>query len=158
MTHRRHGNNRLARCISLAYSSSMKRIIIALLLLCISALGTAHAQGLKGAPNCPRGASQPTPLIRGKSDSERWSSFQAVQPSLIGMTYQQVIDALGQGKAFIKSDELTLKPRSKKDSSCLLYEIAETKIPGRLGKKAPVELTIVFKENVVQSYTFEAVY
>lgn len=136
----------------------MKRIIIALLFLCISALGTVRAQGLKGAPSCPRGASQSTPLIKGKSDSERWSNFQAVQPSLIGMTHQQVIDALGQGKAFIKSDELTLRPRIKKDSSCLLYEIAEIKIPGKPGRKAPVELTIVFKENVVRSYSIEALY
>jgi len=136
----------------------MKRIIVALLLLCTSAFGTVHAQGLIGAPSCPRSASQPVPLIQGKSDSERWSTFQAIQPSLIGMTYEQVVKAFGQGKPFIKSDEFTLKPRTKRDSSCLLYQIAETKIPGKSGGTAPVELTVVFKENVVQSYLVEAAY
>lgn len=140
--------------------SGMKRIIVSLLLLFLgtSAFCTVHAQGLIGAPNCPRSASQPVPLIRGKSESERWSNFQAVQASLVGMTYEQVNKALGKGKPFIKSDQLTLKAQTAQERSCLLYQIAETKIPGKSGNRAPVELTIVLKDNVVQSFMVEAVY
>lgn len=140
--------------------SGMKRIIVSLLLLFLgtSAFCTVHAQGLIGAPNCPRSASQPVPLIRGTSESERWSNFQAVQASLIGMTYEQVNKALGKGKPVIKSDQLTLKAQTAQERSCLLYQIAETKIPGKSGNRAPVELTIEFKDNVVQSFMVEAVY
>ncbi len=138
----------------------MKRVIVSLLLLFLgtSAFCTVHAQGLIGAPNCPRRASQPVPWIQGKSDSERWSNFQAVQTSLIGMTYEQVNKALGEGKPFLKSDQFTLEAQTAQERSCLLYQIAETKIPGKSGNKAPVELTIVFKDNVVQSFIVEADY
>jgi len=134
----------------------MRWIIVSL--FCTSAFCVAYAQGLKGAPDCPRGISQPVPMIRGKSDLERWSNFQKVQPSLIGMTYEQVVKTLGKGKAFVKSDDFTLKARTKQDCNCLLYQIAETKIPGRPGKKAPIELTIVFRGNAVQSFLVESAY
>jgi len=135
----------------------MKRIVLALLLLGTGVFATVHAQGLIGAPNCPRGGSEPAPLIQGKSDSERWSKFRKIQPSLIGMTYDQVVKALGKGKAFIKSNEFTLQPRTEQDRSCLLYQIAETKVPSK-ASPAPIELTIVFKKDFVQSYLVEAVY
>jgi hypothetical protein len=140
------------------YCSSMKRIVVSLLLLCTSVFGTVHAQGLIGDTGCPHDTSQPAPMIQGKSDSERWSNFQKIEPSLIGMTYEQVVSALGKGKAFIKSDEFTLNPRTGQDKSCLLYKIASKKIPGKSGKMAPIELTIVFKNDFVQSYLVEAVY
>lgn len=140
------------------YCSSMKRIVVSLLLLCTSAFGTVHAQGLIGTAKSPHDTSQPAPMIQGKSDSERWSNFQKIEPSLIGMTYEQVVSALGKGKAFIKSDEFTLNPRTGQDRSCLLYKIAAKKIPGKSVKMAPIELTIVFKNDFVQSYLVEAVY
>ncbi|MBA3857504.1 MAG: hypothetical protein C0507_11405 [Cyanobacteria bacterium PR.3.49] len=151
------GNNRGSRLAPWLYGSTMKRFVVSLLLLCTGVFGTVHAQGLIGDTSCPR-ASEPVPLIQGKSDLERWSNFQTIQPSLIGMSYNQVIKALGQGRGFIKSDEFTLTLRTERDRDCLLYQIARTKIPGKTGSMAPIELTIVFKKNLVQSYLIEAVY
>ena len=107
---------------------------------------SVHAQGLKGAPEgCGRSASQPPPLIDGKSDQERWSKFFAIQPRLIVMKLDTVEKALGYGKASpAKSD--------------LHYEITESKGPSRKGALANIELSINFKKGIVESYKVEGVY
>src|SRR5579883_1246762 len=69
--------------------------------------GIAYGQGLKGAPEgCGRSASQPPPLITGKSDKERWDKFCSVQPKLIGMKFAEVQNVLGYGKTDASKTEL----------------------------------------------------
>lgn len=74
------------------------------------------------------------------------------------MTQVQVVKELGPGQAFIKSEEFTLKRRNEQERCCLVYQIATTKVPGLARKSAPIELTIVFKHDHVQSYSVEAIY
>lgn len=122
----------------------MIRILIALLTI-IAFSPCAESQGLKGAPTgCGRSASQPPPLIGGKTDKERWSKFLSIQPSLIGMKLEEVEKALGYGK-------------TNAAKSVLSYQITESKYPSTPGTLANIDLSIDFLRGKVQSYKVEAV-
>jgi len=122
----------------------MTKIIIALTII-LALPHCANSQGLKGAPTCGRSASQPPPLIDGKTDKQRWSKFLSVQPSLIGMRFAEVEKALGYGK-------------TNAAKSVLNYQITESKSPSTPGTLANIDLSIDFLRGKVQSYKVVAVY
>lgn len=122
---------------------SMIRILTALAII-LALCPCAISQGLKGAPTCNRSASQPPPLIDGKTDKERWSKFLSIQPSLIGMKIEEVEKALGYGKTNAAKSELR-------------YEITESKYPSTPGTLANIDLSINFERGKVRSFKVEAV-
>lgn len=115
-----------------------------LILLAFSLIGPAAAQGLKGAPSCPRSFYQPAPLIEGKSDQDRWAKFSAILPKLIGMKLEQLENALGAGKR-TAADEIQ-------------YEIIESRYPSTPGTLATIELLLHFEKGTVHSYRVQAVH
>lgn len=123
----------------------MIRILVALSTI-IAFSPCAESQGLKGAPTgCGRSASQPPPLIEGKSDGQRWAKFLSIQPSLIGMKFEKVERALGYGKTNAAKSELR-------------YEITKSKYPSTPGTLANIDLSINFEHGEVRSYKVEAVF
>lgn len=130
-----------------ANSNYMRNFATALsLLVCCIASSPTLSQGLKGmSEGCGRSASQPPPLIAGKTNKERWSKFFAIQPGLIGMKADSVEKALGNAK-------------SNPSRSEMYYQIIQSIEPNRKGKLANLELSIVLKKGVVESYKVEGVY
>lgn len=114
--------------------------------LLLGGANVVFGQGIKGAVNvhCFRSASQPPPLIDGKTDKERWQKFVSVQPSLIGMTFDKVEKALGDGK-------------SNDEHSFLSYAITRNDGPHKPGDLAFIECTLMFEKGVVESYRVDPV-
>lgn len=104
----------------------------------------ANGQGLKGAPE-PVRLGQSPPLIKGKSDEERWQKFLAIQKELIGMSYEDVVRRLGPCY-------------SDKKKMCIQYELTETKTPSAPGKLASLNILIKLNNNRVDSFTVQAVH
>lgn len=115
-------------------------VLAGMLLLSLS---SANSQGLKGAPEFVRNG-QPSPMMEGTNDEQRWQKFFAVQENLIGMSYKDVVNKLGSGL-------------TDKNNSYLSYQLTDEK-PGAPSKPIYLELQIEFSQAKVQKFTVRGVY
>lgn len=125
---------------------------LALLLLLIFFPSSSGAQGLIGfEPEQIHG--RPAPLMKGDSDLQRYSIFQAVEGKLIGMTVKQLIAALGEGQLFPfdRSQKWYLVTKYK-DHVYLEYQMTESTINCQKDAMASMHLQIELNHGIVKSY------
>lgn len=119
----------------------MIRVVFIAILLVLTQLPVT-AQGLTGTPTCGRSHSAAPPLLKGKTDNERWLLIQEHTNRLIGQTHQSLVKVFGPGL--------------KVGDDAWAWQVSTTK-KGKPGELACLELEVRFKDKRATYFKIQSV-
>lgn len=121
----------------------MNRILVSVVLI-IALSPASWAQGLKGV-QMPRKILGRLTYIKGNNDKERWKTFLAVQPKLIGMSVKEIQECLGE------------EPVSNSDSSEVEYGLTQDPVKLVYKGNSWIHVKIFFHNGIAWKYVVKAV-